>query len=275
MTGVVLPIFRPDAADALAVAEAADEAGVDGVFCYDHLWPMGRPDRPALAPFPVLATVARRHGRLKVGTLVARIGLVPDQVLVGEFTALDRMAPGRVIAGLGTGDHLSAAENEAFGVPPGSAEARRVALGRCALALRDRGFPVWIGGGSRRTRLVAEEAGVAVNLWDVPAAAVADQARRTEVTWGGPVPLPARVRAGGAGRQAGVAGRADGAGGGSRGADGADRAGVDADVGDEGRAALGDVLRELAAAGATWAVFAWPAPLGALVACAGEATLGR
>ena len=185
---MILPSFRDTADEALAVAAAAEEAGVDGVFCYDHLWPMGQPERPALAPFPLLAMVARRTERVHVGTLVARIGLVPDQVLLAEFGALSVLAPGRVIAGLGTGDRKSAAENEAYGVPPAPADERRAALGRCAVELRDRGVEVWVGGGSRGTRLVAEDAGVVVNLWDVPPAAVAEQASRSEVTWAGPVP---------------------------------------------------------------------------------------
>ena len=43
-TGVVLPTFRdtPDAAFA-AAAEAVD-AGIDGLFCYDHIWPLGHGD---------------------------------------------------------------------------------------------------------------------------------------------------------------------------------------------------------------------------------------
>ena len=51
-TGVVLPTFRETPDDALEAARLAFASGVDGVFCYDHIWPMGEPDRPALAPFP-------------------------------------------------------------------------------------------------------------------------------------------------------------------------------------------------------------------------------
>ena len=58
--GVLLPTFRDGAEDALAFAGEAVDAGVDGVFAYDHLWPMGSPTRPSLAPFPLLAAVARR-----------------------------------------------------------------------------------------------------------------------------------------------------------------------------------------------------------------------
>jgi len=59
--GVLLPTFRNGASDALAFADRAVEAGIDGLFAYDHLWPMGSPTRPSLAPFAVLAAVARRH----------------------------------------------------------------------------------------------------------------------------------------------------------------------------------------------------------------------
>ena len=57
-TGVVLPTFRDTPDEAFAAAAAAVEAGVDGLFCYDHIWPMGQPERPALAPFPLLGALA-------------------------------------------------------------------------------------------------------------------------------------------------------------------------------------------------------------------------
>ncbi|MGO9456960.1 MAG: LLM class flavin-dependent oxidoreductase [Acidimicrobiales bacterium] len=228
-TGVILPTFRTSADEALAVARRADELGIDGVFCYDHLWPMGQPDRPALAPFPVLGAVAATTARVAVGTLVARIGLVPEGVLESEFEALTAIAPGRVVAALGTGDRLSAEENRAYGIDFAPAGERRDALRRCARSLRDRGVPVWVGGGAPATMALAEEEGVAVNLWDASAKAVADQARRTEVTWAGPPPQ-------------------------------ADRSGRAPD--------LADRMGRLAEAGATWMVLGWPAPLEEMAAAA-------
>lgn len=224
-TGVVLPTFTTTADDALEVATRAEELGVDGVFCFDHIWPLGRPDRPALAPFPVLAAVAASTDRVAVGTLVARVGLVPDEVLLAQFDTLCALAPGRVVAGLGTGDHLSAAENEAYGVEFAPAHERLASLRWCARRLADRGVPVWVGaaGGSPATVAVAEEEAVAVNLWDVSPQRVAAEARRCEVTWAGPVP--------------------------SRGDAGQTPGDVDA------------VAAALARAGATWAVFSWPVPL--------------
>ena len=57
-TGVVLPTFRDTPDAAFDAAAAAVTAGVDGVFCYDHIWPLGQPERPALAPFPILGALA-------------------------------------------------------------------------------------------------------------------------------------------------------------------------------------------------------------------------
>lgn len=183
--GVMLPIFQHRATMALGVARRAEALGIDGVFCYDHLWPMGQPGRPALAPFPVLGLVAATTARISLGTLVARVGLVPDSVLVSEFAALDALAPGRVVAGMGTGDRLSAGENEAYGVDFGVAGERRERLRQCVRTVLDRGVSVWVGGGGEATKRIAREEGAVLNLWDASPSDVAQEARRVEVTWGG------------------------------------------------------------------------------------------
>jgi alkanesulfonate monooxygenase SsuD/methylene tetrahydromethanopterin reductase-like flavin-dependent oxidoreductase (luciferase family) len=226
--GVMLPTFRDDPADALAVAIEAERLGIDGVFVYDHLWPMGHPERPALAPFPLLGAVAQATASVRLGTLVARVGVVPDEVLVAEFVSLEDLAPGRVVAALGTGDRLSFGENQAYGVPPAPAEERRAALGRCAQALVSIGLVVWVGGRSRRTVAVAEAAGAAVNFWNAGPPELADQASRSEVTWGGMVPPEA-----------------------GRGAVG-----------------IISFARPLAQAGPSWLVFGWPLDLHELAAAA-------
>jgi alkanesulfonate monooxygenase SsuD/methylene tetrahydromethanopterin reductase-like flavin-dependent oxidoreductase (luciferase family) len=185
--GITLPTFRDDTL-ALDTARRAEELGLDGVFVFDHLWPMGAPERPALSAFPVLGALVGVTERLCVGPLVARVGLVPDALLVGELTSLATMAPGRVIAGLGTGDHKSAAENLAYGVAFDPADARRLALRRVATALVQSGVAVWVGGGATATTELAVELGAAVNLWEGQPAVLAALRGRCEVTWGGPVP---------------------------------------------------------------------------------------
>jgi alkanesulfonate monooxygenase SsuD/methylene tetrahydromethanopterin reductase-like flavin-dependent oxidoreductase (luciferase family) len=233
-TGVVLPTFRDTPDEAFAVAHRALAAGIDGLFCYDHIWPIGRPDRPALAPFPILASLAGStdaapsdRGAPYFGTLVARVGLVPNGVLLGQFAALARLAHGRVIAGLGTGDRLSEAENRAYGIPYGSAAERRGDMVELAWALREMGLPVWLAGGSAARIEESRAAEVALNVWDAHPSLVALRAlgpEAVEVTWGGPPP--------------------------------------------KDEAILHAMVQDLARAGATWVIFASPVDPAALAAAA-------
>jgi alkanesulfonate monooxygenase SsuD/methylene tetrahydromethanopterin reductase-like flavin-dependent oxidoreductase (luciferase family) len=186
--GVTLPSFHDGAAPALDAARQAEALGLDGVFAFDHLWPLGHRERPVLSVFPLLGAVAAVTSRIQLGPLVARVGLVPDDVLVAQLLSLHRMAPGRVIAGLGTGDERSAAENRAYGIPYDRADERRLSVLACGRRLRQAGVTVWVGGGSVATSELAAELGAALNLWQGQPAALAALQVRSEVTWAGPVP---------------------------------------------------------------------------------------
>jgi hypothetical protein len=205
----VLPLFQHTAEPAFAAATAAVAAGVDGLFCYDHIWPIGQPERPALAPFPILGALATMLGRSEgprggpyLGTLVARVGLVPDTVLASQFLALERLAPGRVIAGIGTGDRLSENENLAYGIPFTSAAERRTEMVELGRRLTGQGLPVWVAGGAAARTEEARAAGAALNVWDATPALVAERVAGppgVEVTWAGPPPTappPLRERLG-------------------------------------------------------------------------------
>lgn len=185
--GVLLPSFRYGGEDALAFADEASAAGIDGVFAYDHLWPMGSPDRPSLAPFPLLSVIAGQHEELVVAPLVARVSLVGTNHLVEQFETLHALAPGRVIGALGTGDKFSAPENEAYGLVALSADERRERLGDVARALLAT-MPVWIGAGAEATNQLAREFGATLNLWDWSSERVALMAATGPVSWAGPVP---------------------------------------------------------------------------------------
>jgi alkanesulfonate monooxygenase SsuD/methylene tetrahydromethanopterin reductase-like flavin-dependent oxidoreductase (luciferase family) len=159
---------------------------LDGVFAYDHLWPMGTPERPSLAPFAVLGAVGARFD-LVVGPLVARVGLVDTAHLVAQYLTLEHFAPGRVIAALGTGDKLSAAENEAYGLRACDANERRALLEATWSELRDV-MPVWFGAGARATNELARTLGVELNFWNVSPDVLALESTRGGVTWAGPAP---------------------------------------------------------------------------------------
>ncbi len=182
--GVLLPTFRNGAEDALVAADHAVDAGVDGLFAYDHLWPMGSPTRPSLAPFAVLGAVARRH-EVVVGPLVARVGLVGTAHLVEQYLTLESVAPSRVICALGSGDKLSAAENEAYDVPQRNADERRALMAETARALSGR-MPIWFGAGNDETNRVARDVGATINVWDATPKRIRELSTSGEVSWAGP-----------------------------------------------------------------------------------------
>ena len=187
--GVVLPSFRMDTKTALTAARQADEGGLDGVFVYDHLFPMGSPERPAISCFPLLGAVAASTSRVMLGPLVARVGLVPDAMLVNQLQTVARIAPGRLIAALGTGDNKSKREHEVYRLAFQSVDERFAMLRDCCRRLRQRGITTWVGGTSPAVRRLAAEERVALNVWGILAADVAPLVdEQVEVTWGGPPP---------------------------------------------------------------------------------------
>lgn len=238
--GVTLPQFSHDPEPAIAAARRAEAAGVDGVFVFDHLWPLSRPDRPALHSLTLLGALTAETERVTLGTLVARVGLLPDRVLVHSLVTLHRMAglPPRFVAALGTGDKANRPENEAYGVPYPPVAERVASVIACVRLLRQAGVRTWVGGLSPAVRRAAREAD-GWNAWGVRPAAVAEAAAEmgpgVEVTWGGQVLVAATA--------AGLEAKRERF---------ADRPGLVTGTVDD----LAAHLRALAEAGATWAVCA-------------------
>lgn len=201
--GFVAPVFLRDPNVALEAAHIADESGIDGVFSYDHLFPIHFRDRPALAAIPMLAAMAVRTRHIRLGTLVCRVTMLPVPVLVDSLATLDELSGRRAIAGIGTGDRLTAPETEAYGTAFPPLETRLEMLVEAARGLRARGVETWIGGRSREVRAVAAAKADAWNSWDGPLAELtafaaanagpegaegAEGAKGAQATWGGPPP---------------------------------------------------------------------------------------
>jgi alkanesulfonate monooxygenase SsuD/methylene tetrahydromethanopterin reductase-like flavin-dependent oxidoreductase (luciferase family) len=181
--GLTLPSFQSEPDKVVAVARAAEDAGLDGVFLFDHLF-RRRGDasnaqrRPALELLTMTAAVAAATERLTVGTLVARATLRPPAVLRAAFDTLARIAPGRVIAGVGGGDNESIAEDTAVGVLPGDPapagsgtaglDPGRYRLERLEAtvdALAGRDYPVWVAGVSPAAVRIAASRADGWNRW--------------------------------------------------------------------------------------------------------------
>lgn len=186
--GVCLPTFHDDPARVLRLAGEAEEAGMDGVFLFDHLWHIAEKGRPALHGPTLMGAVAAVTDRIRIGSLVARVGVQLPAVLSAMFMTMDRMAPGRIIAGLGVGDALNREENLAFGLPVEERPQRLAELVDIARGLRAAGVEVWVGGTSESMWNVAAVASDAVNLWNTPVAMTRKAVERAApaiATWAG------------------------------------------------------------------------------------------
>ena len=118
--GVLLPTResvmsgRPETAPMLTMAERAEQAGFDSVWIGDSLLA-----RPRHEPLTLLAAVAARTRRVRVGTAVLLPALWNPVVLAHVVGTLDRVAEGRVILGVGIAADNPAIRREfaAAGVP--------------------------------------------------------------------------------------------------------------------------------------------------------------
>ena len=118
--GVVLPTRelvmsgRPDTASMLTIAERAEAAGLDSVWVGDSLTA-----RPRHEPLTLLAAVAARTRRVRLGPAVLLPALRNPIVLAHGLATLDRIAEGRLILGLGIAADNPAIRREfaAAGVP--------------------------------------------------------------------------------------------------------------------------------------------------------------
>lgn len=118
--GVLLPTReavmsgRPATAPLLAMAERAEAAGFDAVWIGDSLTA-----RPRHEPLTLLAAVAARTRRVRLGTGVLLPALRNPVVLAHVVGTLDRIAEGRVILGVGIAADTPAIRKEfqAAGVP--------------------------------------------------------------------------------------------------------------------------------------------------------------
>jgi alkanesulfonate monooxygenase SsuD/methylene tetrahydromethanopterin reductase-like flavin-dependent oxidoreductase (luciferase family) len=206
--GLTLPQFSERPEPALDACRAAWELGFGGVFVFDHLWPLGQPERPALEGWTLLAALAaqvrRDPGGFRVGTLVTRAGLRNPGLVARMAATVGEIAGEPPIIGIGRGDAANRDENQAFGLPFGDPAERTAALEATVAALRGPrggGPEVWVGGTGPGALALAGRLGDAWNGWgrtpEELAAGLAEARRAAEAagrdpaavagTWGGQV----------------------------------------------------------------------------------------
>jgi len=99
----------------LALAEACEQHGIEALFRSDHYLSQTAPERPATDAWALLAALAARTSKLRLGTLVSPVTFRHSSVVAKSAATVDHISGGRVEVGVGAG--WMDAEHERFGFP--------------------------------------------------------------------------------------------------------------------------------------------------------------
>lgn len=84
------------------LAEAAEAAGWDGAFVWDHV-AYREPGWPVADPYVTVAAIATRTERIRLGVLVSAVARRRPSKLARELASLDVLSEGRLVVGAGLG----------------------------------------------------------------------------------------------------------------------------------------------------------------------------
>lgn len=225
LLGATLPQFTDDPDRFVDAARRAERLGLDSIWVFDHLWPLsGGKERPIIECWTALGWLASETSTIRIGTLVTRSSLRHPALVAKMAATVGEIAPGRVTVTIGSGDELSRAENEAFGIPYFAEDDRvgqLVSSVRCvhhclhedSVTMNDAyvslsEFPpspkpaptpqLWVGGRSDDVLEVAGAIGDGWNAWgggperfaqDAASIVSYAESRPVELSWGGLVML--------------------------------------------------------------------------------------
>jgi F420-dependent oxidoreductase-like protein len=102
--------------EVLVRARLAEDAGLDGVWVFDHFTALyGDPNGPCLEGWTLLAGLARETERVRLGTLVTGMTHRHPAVLAAEVVTVDHLSGGRVECAVGAA--WNEEEHRELGIP--------------------------------------------------------------------------------------------------------------------------------------------------------------
>jgi alkanesulfonate monooxygenase SsuD/methylene tetrahydromethanopterin reductase-like flavin-dependent oxidoreductase (luciferase family) len=102
--GIAAPCFADDPDELVALAVAAEQAGFDGFFLWDHMaWTNDGLGPSIVDPWAVLSVIAARTERVVIGPMITPVARRRPWVLARQTVTLDLLARGRTVFGTGLG----------------------------------------------------------------------------------------------------------------------------------------------------------------------------
>ena len=103
-TALAAPNFVEDPNELVDLAVAAEDAGFDGFFLWDHLMFANDGEGPPIVdPWLVLALIAARTRTITIGTMITPVSRRRPAVLARQTATLDVISGGRLVLGVGIG----------------------------------------------------------------------------------------------------------------------------------------------------------------------------